>query len=72
MFIVEIESFTWIILYDVIMQDIVYVMILCNNWIMHYYFVNLNCMRLLNKVCCVDEDGLGWDPEWLDRLVKWN
>jgi len=37
MFVVEIESFTWIILYDVIMRDIVYMMILCNNWIMQLF-----------------------------------
>jgi hypothetical protein len=23
---------------------------------MHCYFVNLNCMMLLNKTCCVDDD----------------
>ena len=31
MFIVKIESFTWIALYDVIMQDIVYMMIWCKE-----------------------------------------
>jgi hypothetical protein len=39
---------------------------------MHYYFVNLNCTMLLNIMCCVDDDELGWDPGWLDRVVKWN
>jgi hypothetical protein len=39
-------------------------MILSNNWIMHCYFVNLNCMMLLNKMCCVDDDELDWDPGW--------
>jgi hypothetical protein len=72
MFIVEIKSFTWITLYDVVMQDVVYVMIFCNNWIMHCYFVNLNCMMLLNKMCSIDEDELGWDLGWLDWVVKWN
>jgi hypothetical protein len=70
MFIIEIESFTWITLYDVIMQDVVYMMILCNNWIMHCFFVNLNCMMLLNKMYCVDDDELGWDPGWLDWIVN--
>jgi hypothetical protein len=69
MFIVEIKSFTWLTLYDVIMQDIVYMMILCNNSIMHYYFVNLNCM-ILNKTCYIDDDELGWDLRLLDRVVK--
>jgi hypothetical protein len=69
-FIVEIKSFTWITLYDVIMQNIVYMMILCDNWIMHCYFVNLNCIMLLNKTCYVDDDKLGWDPRWLNRVVK--
>jgi len=47
-------------------------MILCKNWIMHCYFMNLNCMMLLNKMCCVDGDEFSWDLRWLDRVVKWN
>jgi hypothetical protein len=27
-------------------------------------------MMLLNKMCYVDNDELGWDPGWLDRDVK--
>ena len=72
MFIVELEFFTWITLHDVIMQDIIYMIILCNNWIMDCYLVNLNYMMLLNKMCCVDDDELGWDSGWLDQVVKWN
>jgi len=32
-------------------------------------------MMLLNKMCCVDDnddDELGWDLGWLDRIVKKN
>jgi len=31
---------------------------------MHCYFVDLNCIILLNKVYCVDKDKLGWDSGW--------
>jgi hypothetical protein len=27
-------------------------------------------MMLLNKMCYVDDDELGWDPGWLDWDVK--
>jgi len=37
---------------------------------MHCFFVNLNCMMLLNKMYCVDDDELGWDPGWLDWIVN--
>ena len=69
MFIVESESFTWITLNDVIMQNIVY-MILCNNLIMHCCFINLNCMMLLSKICCVDNDELNWDQGWSNQVVN--
>jgi hypothetical protein len=38
-----------------------------------FSFVNLNFVILLNKMCCVDDndDEFGWDPWWLDRVVKW-
>jgi len=71
MFIVEIESFTWISLYEIITHDIVYAMMIYNNWIMYFFFVNLNFVILLNKMCYVDDDKFGWDSGWLDRVVKW-
>jgi len=32
------------------------------NWI---FYLNYNYMMLLNKMCCVDENELSWDPGWL-------
>jgi len=23
-------------------------------------------------MCCVDDDEFGWDPRWLDWVVKWH
>jgi len=73
MFIVEIESFTWISLYNIVTHDIVYAMIIYSNGIMHcFFFVNLNFIILLNKAFYVDDDEFGWDSGWLDRDVKWH
>jgi hypothetical protein len=27
-------------------------------------------MMLLNKMCCVDDDELGWDHGWLNWVVN--
>jgi len=27
-------------------------------------------MMLLNKMCCIDDNELGWNPGWLNEDVK--
>jgi hypothetical protein len=67
MFIVEIESFTWISLYNIVTHDIVYAMIIYSNGIMHcFFFCELEFYNI------IDDDEFGWDSGWLDRDVKWH
>jgi len=40
--------------------------------IVFFFFVNLNFVILLNKMCYVDDDEFGWNSRWLDRVVKWH
>jgi len=42
-----------------------------DTWIKLFSFMKFNFAILLNKMCCVDDDKFGWDPWWLDRVVKW-
>jgi hypothetical protein len=41
------------------------------TWIKLFSFMKFNFVILLNKMCCVDDDEFGWDPWWLNRVVKW-